>query len=174
VVGLGWLAAAEVNEVCRTGESFACDFDTVFGACENGGGIWIDLAGLAVKNKAGDGFRTRMLGEEENAGVRALGGGAVAKPGSEGDAESELRRDGTEVEDDGAESSALEEEVGGAERLLHTRVWFAKPKDGGRVTGDRLQDRLRLGRNHFPSGASDFWHRLATAVSQMVMADRRR
>jgi hypothetical protein len=59
-----------------------------------------------------------VLGEEENAVMGALGSGAVAEPGGERDAECEFGRDGAEVEDDGAESSALEEEVGGAESLI--------------------------------------------------------
>jgi hypothetical protein len=59
-----------------------------------------------------------VLGKKENAGMGAFASGAVAEPGSERDAESEFGRDGAEVEDDGAESSALEEEVSGTEGLV--------------------------------------------------------
>ena len=52
----------------------------------------------------------------------ALGGGAVAEPGGEGNAEGEFRSDGAHVEDDGAESAGLEKQVGGAEGLVEAGV----------------------------------------------------
>jgi hypothetical protein len=59
-----------------------------------------------------------VLSEEKNAGMGALGCGAIAKPGGKGNTESELGCNGAKVEDDGAESSALEEEVSGTEGLV--------------------------------------------------------
>jgi hypothetical protein len=118
VVALRRLAAAEVDDVADAGEAVARDFDAVFGTGEDGRRLWIGLAGLAVEDKAGARFRAGVLGEEENAGMDALGSGAVAEPGGERDAECEFGRDGAEVEDDGAESSALEEEVSGTEGLV--------------------------------------------------------
>jgi hypothetical protein len=59
-----------------------------------------------------------VLSEEKNAGMGALGCGAIAKPGGKGNTESELRCNGAKVEDDGTESAALKEEVGGTEGLI--------------------------------------------------------
>jgi len=92
VVALRWFSAAEIDEVRRTREAVARDFDAMFGAVEDGGYGWIDTAWLAVKDQSSARFRACVLGEEENACVGALGGRAVAKPGGEGDAEGEFRR----------------------------------------------------------------------------------
>ena len=125
MVALRRLAAVEVDEVGGPGESVASDFDTVLGASEDGGRVRVRVAGLAMEDETGAGFRAGMLSEEENAGMRAFGGGAVAEPCGEGDAEGEFGRDPTEVEDDGAESSALEKQVGGAESLVEAGVRLA-------------------------------------------------
>ena len=69
----------------------------------------------------------------------ALGGGAVAEPGGEGNAESKFWGDGPHVENDGAESSRLEEEIGGAESLVKARVRFARMRR--RAPGSRLRAR---------------------------------
>ena len=122
MVALGRLASGEVDKVRRTCEAVACDFDAVFCAGEDGCGVRIDPAGLAMEDEPRARFRARMLGEQENARVGALGGGAVAKPCGEGNAKGELGRNGAEVENDGAEASTLEEEVGGAEGLVQSGV----------------------------------------------------
>jgi len=133
---LGRLAAAEVDEVAVAGKTVAGDGDAVFGTGEDGGGVWVSSAGLAVEEEAGAGFRAGVLGEEEDARVGAFGGGSVAEPGGEGDAEGEFWGDPAHIEDDGAESSGLEEEVGGAEGLVEARVRLARVQGTGcRVQG---------------------------------------
>ena len=88
-------------------------------------------------------FGAGVLGEQEDAGVGALGGGAVAEPGGEGNAEGEFRGDGAHVEDDGAESSRLEEQVGGAEGLVEAGVLAYGQ---GPLRGKRCRARGTLGR----------------------------
>ena len=126
MVALGRLAAFEVDDF---GKALAGDFDTVVGAGEDRGGVRIDLAGLAVEDEACTTFGAGVLGEQEDARVGTLGGGTVAKPGGEGDAESEFGSDGAHVEDDGAESAGLEEQVGGAEGLVEPGPWLARTRE---------------------------------------------
>jgi hypothetical protein len=83
-----------------------------------------------VEDEAGARFGAGVLGEQEETGVGALGGSAVTEPGGERDTQGEFRSDGTHVEDDGAEPSALKEEVGGAEGLIEAGVRLARA--GGR------------------------------------------
>jgi hypothetical protein len=56
MVALRRLAAAKVDDVADAGEAVARDFDAVFGTGEDGRRLWIDLAGLAVKDEAGAAF----------------------------------------------------------------------------------------------------------------------
>ncbi len=189
VVALGWFAAREVGDFGETGKTFMGDFDAVFCAGEDGGVFRRSLAGLAMKHEAGTRFGTGMLGEQEDARMGSLGGGAVAEPGGEGDAEGEFRGDGAHVEDDGAETARLEEEVGRAESLVQPGVRLARGAET--VTGCRTPD-TRLGdpgikvlslefrvwplsderrqSDNFSALTSDFWHRLGTA---RVRTDRR-
>jgi hypothetical protein len=50
VVALGRLAAVEVDDFRGGGKTLACDFDMVFCAGKNGGGVGIDRAGLAMED----------------------------------------------------------------------------------------------------------------------------
>ena len=173
MVTLRRLAAAEVDDIAGAGEAVARNFDAVFGTGEDGGRVGIRLSRLAVEDEAGAGFRTRMLRDKEDARVGALGGGTVAEPSGERDTKRKFRCDGSEVEDDGAEASAMEEEIGGAESLIQPGVRLARLLPlcsnrsrgqgagyevwiGLRVTGSRL-------RHNFLAVLSDFWHRLTTA-----------
>ena len=83
-----------------------------------------------------------MLSEQEDARVGALGSGAVAEPCSERNAEGKFGSDGGHVEDDGAESTCLEEEVGGAEGLIQSRPGLAyRAPDRAQSTELRAQER---------------------------------
>jgi hypothetical protein len=80
VVALRWFAAVEVDDFRGRGETLARDFDAVFSAGKDGGGFWIDGAGLAMEDEACTTFGTGVLGEQEDARVGALGGGTVTEP----------------------------------------------------------------------------------------------
>ena len=96
-----------------------------------------------MKHQTGARFGAGVLGEQEDARVGAFGGGAVAEPGGEGDAEGEFRGDGAHVEDDGAEASRLEQKVGGAEGLVEAGVLAYGQ---GPLRGKRCRARGTLGR----------------------------
>ncbi len=126
VVALGRLATVEVDDVS---EALTGDCDAVVGAGEDGGGVRVDLAGLTVKDEACTTFGAGMLGEQQDARVGALGGGAIAEPGGEGNAEGKFGSDGGHVEDNRAESSGLEEQVGGAEGLIQPGPWPTRARE---------------------------------------------
>ena len=136
VVALGWFAG-EVDDIAGMGKTVARNFDAIFSASKDCGGVRISLAGLAVKHEASARFGAGMLGEEQDARVGTLGGRAVAKPGSEGNAEGELGGDPAHVEDDGGEASCLEKEIGGAEGLVEAGPGFATR--GHRAPGSGLR-----------------------------------
>ncbi len=95
--------AAELNAVLEGGEE---------------GGVVAGLVCFEFQDQGGAAFSAGVLGEQEDGGLGAFGGGAVAEPGGEGDAGAGCRVDTGKVEDDGAEASCLEEEVGDAEGLF--------------------------------------------------------
>jgi len=138
VIALGRFAVGEVDHFVETGKTLMGDFDAVFGSGEDGGGVRIDRAGLAVKDEPCTRFGAGVLGEQEDARVSAFGGGAVAEPCGEGNAEGEFGSDRAHVEDDGAESAGLEEEVGGAEGLIEAGERRAPG------TGHRAPDRAQI------------------------------
>jgi hypothetical protein len=180
VVALGRLAAVEVDDL---GKTLAGDFDAVFGSGEDGGGVRIGLAGLAVEDEACTTFGAGVLGEQKDAGVGALGGGAVAEPCGERNAEGEFGGDGAHVEDDGAESSRLKEQVGSAEGLIEASPGLAdrarsRAPDRAQSTELRAQERRhpmsdgwRQGEN-FSGVLSDFWLWLG-ATGGEILADGR-
>lgn len=74
---------------------------------------------LQAQQKSGAAFCAGMLGEEQDAGLGALGCGAIAKPCRQGDTRCKLGRDTAHVEHDGSEAASLQQQVGDAQRLVY-------------------------------------------------------
>src|SRR6185437_12605181 len=113
---------AQRNDICkRRRESFARQLGTMTDSGKNCslGLEWV--AWLQTQNQSGAALRAVVLCEEKDACLRSLCCCAVAKPCCGRNPCCVLRRNASHVQNDGAESAGLQDQVGYAKCLVNPR-----------------------------------------------------
>jgi hypothetical protein len=77
------------------------------------------LARLKTQQQLGAALGARMLCEEKNAGLGLLGSSSITEPRRQWYTRRILRPNATHVENDRAESTSLQKQLGHTERLLY-------------------------------------------------------